>query len=181
MLTSGNYFNTLRIGLDFDDVIVDTISAKDTYLANALGVNYLEDPEYLVTKRKFYSDIEASLDLLKPLPDAAEVISRLCIYGHEIRIVTARGSESELLIPQTILVRLQLNIPVFGVGYQNNKLSYLKGFNIFMDDDPKNLKTLEEEIPNLYLMSTQENIKLVTNCIRVSSWLEFEELVLKES
>lgn len=181
----------MRIALDFDDVCTDTeefgVQAYQE-LAGLSGFEYASRTtlvntglitldEYRTYQEQIYCDLDRAKEKLRFKEGFIEHVARLQEGGHTVGIVTAR-SGTALEIAQYLLSTQGLNLPFVGVGYGNSKAEALKEYDVFIDDDPKNLMDVVDTGIKLFIMTTKENKEFShPDIIRVSSWAEFYELV----
>lgn len=167
------------IGIDFDDVVVDTIYYKRKYLQER-GVNLENPDEYLQVKRALYRDLQASLEYLNFKEGAVESIHKLLQLGFKVKIVTLRGLE-ESKITGIMLNQANLDLPIISVGQGNSKIPFVLDCDVFVDDDPLNLIEMIGTVNRLYLMTTEENSDFINEkIIRVNSWEELLKLLVNE-
>ena len=136
------------ICLDFDGVIADAgalkcqvaeeLTGKRITLAQAngkrmrLGEGPLTPDEWHMVKEKTYGD-PALLDRLLPVPGSIPVIENWLHEGHVVKVVTARIDKNRENAERW-LQRHRIIIPIIGVGPQKNKVPYIAGCDIFVDD-----------------------------------------------
>lgn len=176
----------VKIGVDFDDVIVDCHSLKPILVNAMFDVdvpletfskdflienNLLSAEEYLQMGRKLFSEDHPML----PIDSSLETIGKFVSEGHDVAIVSSRSEEDGTLKPAiNWMKKYNLDVPITGVGYKNSKRDTLKGFDVFIDDDPDNLISLVGVVPHLLLFSSlqNKNQEVPVGAIRVSSWDE---------
>jgi len=173
-----------KIGIDFDDVIVDCHSMKPILVKSMFGVevpinifskeyllknNLLTAEQYLQMGRKLFSEDHP----LSPIELSLETINKFISEGFELEIVSSRSEEGGTLSPAVNwLKKHNLNIPITGVGYKNSKKDALKDFDLFIDDDPDNLVPLVGSVLHLLLFSSiqNKNQEAPKGVTRVSGW-----------
>ncbi len=175
-----------KIGIDFDDVIVDCHSMKPVLVKNMFGIdvpieifskdylfknNLLTPEQYLQMGRKLFTEDHS----LSPIENSLETIQKLISEGFEAEIVSSRSEDGQTLGPaKNWMKKYNLNIPITGVGYKNSKKDALKGFDIFIDDDPDNLVSLIGSVPHLLFFSSiqNKNQEVPAGSTRVANWEE---------
>lgn len=169
----------MKIRLDFDDVMVDTLEFKHVYFQKE-GVSVEDQDRYLEVKKMLYRDLEASMNFLKFRVGALAGIQRLLEIGFDLKVVTQRG-EVESEVARRLLNKVGMSLEIISVGQNNSKLPYLTDCDAFVDDDPKNLLEAIDLVDKLFLMTTVENIEFNhEKIIRVNSWNELVDLLLSE-
>lgn len=173
----------MRIGLDFDDVTVDSHSLKPVVAKVLFGVDIdrsrfrrefvvgkvLSEEQYLRAVREVYSGKYA----LPPVPGAIDGIRALQSAGHDLCIVTNRSEGHQNLKPALLwLKEHSLDIPVTGVPYGTSKAVACEGIDLFVDDDPAKLHQLVGVVPHLLFFCWSHNIheREPEKSTRVHSW-----------
>lgn len=188
----------MKIGIDVDDTIVDTITPMikyaDIYNVEVLGgkptndilgkihtAHYLDELYGWDRKTKFdFFDVyyKNILKECKPLPNAAEAIRKLKQDGHEIYFVTARFSkindcDSAQITKNTLT---ENKIPFDGVVFNADdkaKVCEENGIKVFIDDSLESCKKISRIGSKAYLMSTIMNDGLESKPVeRVNNWDE---------
>jgi len=183
----------LKIGLDFDGVILDSLQLKLCVGKSCFGVEipphllktdalHRERPDLLEVYRKvqniIYND-RASCSFMKPVAGALEVIPHLLSKGHQIVVVTARKDIS-LKIAEEWARQQRLQLQFVGVGYGNSKADAVAGCHAYVDDDFDQLESLIGVVPNLFLFSWEYNLadKPSRAIKRIYSWEELYREIL---
>lgn len=179
--------DTHKIGFDFDGVIADTTTLKQRLAKELYGVSIPEDKckEYMVLKENYLNkeqyralmalvcgDPEIGIQASE-IPGSIATIRVLQQRGDQIKIVTSR-SGAEVDVIHAWLAERGLSLECESVGYGNDKVAAVEGFDVYVDDDLPKLLPLIGRIPVLILFSQPHN-KLVTvpdAITRVYSWDE---------
>jgi len=161
----------VRIGLDFDGVISNSIELKIRLLKEFYGwdvppeairgknlvENYFHsDEEYLRFGGTLYGREYAHL--LKPVEGALIYIPMLCAEGHEITVVSSRNA-AQLEVAEELSSEWGLALEFIGVGYKVKKaeaLARLKA-ELYADDDFHKLVPLQGVVRYLYLCTQAHN------------------------
>lgn len=193
----------MRIGIDVDDTIVDTITPMikyaDIYNEQVLGKNriddslgkihsafYLEELYGWDRKTKFdFFDVyyKKVIEECSPLPNAVQAIQKLKQDGHEIYFVTARFSkindcDSAQITKNTLIDN---KIPFDNVIFDtDDKATSCKehGIKIFIDDSFETCKKIAQNGGKAYLKSTIMNKSVENGQIeRVNDWNEIYDKI----
>lgn len=181
----------MKIGLDFDDVIVMSqgiksrsakdlfgvdIQPKDFRREKVVGQNILTDEQYTQAVRRVYNGTYK----LFPVPNALGTIKFLQKEGHSLKVVTNRSKEQDTLrYAEAWLKEQSLEIEITGVLYGNSKARACCGLDLFVDDDAEKITQLEGIVPHRLVFAWQFNEHLPTplGAQRIESWPEILEYV----
>lgn len=181
----------MKIGLDFDGVIINwaqlksdcikllfnvNLSPKNTCRSFAVRQKILYEHEY-DEMLKFLYENEAAFQLMRPMPGAITFIKILLAQNNDIKIVTARSSRALNL--KEWFNKFKIDVPIkYTAGAKKDVAS--NGLDIFLDDDYRHLKHLVGVVPKLFLMSWwyNEHESLHASCARVYSWEDFYNRIL---
>lgn len=171
----------LKIGLDFDDVIANSIKAKAHIARNQFKIDL--QPHQLSTaivKKEgiipweTYQQIQKSVyyskevhQWLEPIDGAIPHIKKLHSEGNSLRVVTNRDEEPAQYA-RTWQEKHGLTLPLTAVGMGISKTEACQGLDIFVDDDYQKLKPLN--VPHKFWLTTQPDT--VPGVIKVKNWVE---------
>lgn len=181
----------MKIGLDFDGVIADSELmkqrlAKELYgvdiplhLLNRQGVvasGKLTEEEYDDLQDQAYGTRKYSLQIL-PIEGMKPVLIELQ-KNHELVIVTSRD-ERKSAIAQEWLTNQGLTITIRSVGRKNEKTSFCKDVDVFIDNDLYKLEPLIGVVKHLYHFNpySEEQI-LPPGIINVPDWKTFAQEII---
>ncbi len=173
----------MKIGLDFDGVIVDSPIWKPVISERLFGVrpdlrfcsraslneSGLSEAQYEAVKDELYSGSYQ----FKPVDGAVHHIQALISNGCTLKVVTARtGVHLDRAAQLLELYGLPLSIE--GVGYGVSKEAACLGLDVFVDDDVDKIIPLIGKVPHLCLFSWpfNESESVPSGVVRVSSWWE---------
>lgn len=177
----------MKIGLDFDGVIINTPKKKAEVVQSLYGITIpfqlmkkervvlmgLALEQYRKAQQVVYGT-EVGLSA-ESMEGALLYLSRLQKHGHTNVIITARtGADLEIAKEWARIHSLHLRF--FGVGYGVSKaqLAIEIGLDVYVDDDPQRLLELVGLVPHLFLFSWRynEGFKEGEAIRRVVSWKE---------
>lgn len=140
----------MKIGLDFDNVMVQTdrlkpIVAKDLFGVEIPLANYnkeliltkrlLTEDQYQIVARKVYRGGFGPESLL-PVPGTLEYIPMLQNLGHVLCVVTSRSvAHNNLHVVSEWLRLYGFDLPVTGIEYGVPKTEACRDLDVFVDDD----------------------------------------------
>ena len=162
----------LRIGLDFDGVIADSMKIKARVANELFGQkiywgdfkreivvgHWLTEEEYNTVNELTYRSWQYG-KLIEPVAGAKFSIAWFKNLGYDLLIVTSRSGKI-FDVAEQWLEREKLNlIPIIGIGYKKNKAPILSAWSadIYIDDDLDKLLPLVGLIENLFLFSWPYN------------------------
>ncbi len=159
------------IVLDFDGVIADTAALKKTIaermLARAVEPGELSSGRIEAGKSSLtlneYRDIQneaytnpLSIQELAPYPESLETIALWTEKGVQVRVVTARTGDM-LRDAERWLVAHGTPLECVGVGHNESKVEYIRGANVFVDDDPRHVRDATPVTDRAFLMRAPHN------------------------
>jgi len=183
----------MKIGLDFDGVILNCDSlkskvAKELYgldipasyfeLKTLLEKNILTEEQYEEFKEEVYCNKKWK-PLMQPVKDALRYIQKLLKEGHELKIITSRQGPA-LEIAKEWLQEQNIIIDIIGVGYKKSKANSCKGLDLYVDDDLEKLAPLVGIVPVLFLFTSESNRHLevdTKSARRIESWDHFYQTI----
>ena len=179
----------MRIGIDIDDVLVDTSKVMKEYIYkldnNGDILNHMEEimrgeiPNDIVS-RFIDNNIIDILDNVKLKENAKEVLNRIS-SNNEIIFVTSRGEEKFKGSEKTTLEYLEENDIKYNKIIFNafNKAKICKDNNIdvLIDDSIKLCEEAQQEGIKSILFTSIVNMNKETNVKRVENWLELENII----
>ena len=184
----------MNIGLDFDDVVVDTYDlffayaqkytieqlkkepiiedsgdlATSVYPAALLGWTIEEAENFW---KDYYKEILPNVRLK---PFAKEIIERLRKEGHKIIIITSRAEffEGEREITYKYIEKMDLKVDnLIFVQKGKKEIAKENNLDVFIDDNYKHCKTVSETGIKTYIMDLRANRNIVDDKIkRLYSW-----------
>ena len=179
----------MKIGIDLDDVVVDTSKYAYRYLLPLFRGNKeimdnlkdfargkLTNDNMFKVANKYAPKVWKKAKLK---PDALEVLNRLKESGHELIYITARNNN---INPEaeTITYRyfnkhgLPYDKIIFGT-YNKRKTCLDEKVDVFIDDSVDTCNDLDKHTSiTVYLFDSIVNRKLPSNVQRVKSWYELE-------
>lgn len=186
----------LRIGLDFDGVIIDVVQSKvecaSRYFgavipygqfrrAKVVGSGVMTAADYESLMRLVYLDPKVGL-AIPPVKGALDYLPRIIAAGHEVTIITSRDEEM-VAIGRKWCRERGLELKFISVGYGDSKEKAAVGFHLYVDDDLHVLKPMSGAVQNLRLFSQAYNAdEEVPDFIqRVGSWADLYQLVCRLS
>lgn len=182
----------MNIGLDYDDVIVDTYEPyfayaqkymiehlkrepqiidngdinSSAYCTNMHGWTQAEEDDFWYNN--YFEKIET---ISRPKTLAKEVIAKLRSEGHKIIIITSRsGREEELMYRQIEKEGIVVD-KIIGNAIKKGQIAKENDIDVFVDDNYQNCKDVFEQGIKSYLMDIRTNRNLNdVNIPRVYSW-----------
>ena len=120
---------------------------------------------------------------MKPVWGVRTYLKRLAGDEHELAIVRMRTGKSQELAEKWMENQNLPLVPFIEVGWGENrsKAPYLRGFDVFLDDDLDRLEPVAGIVPHLFLFSWGYNLMENESGIatRIHSWKEFYQEVTK--
>ena len=192
----------MNIGIDFDDVIVDTnglyMAYAQKYTIEELGkevssqndgsIGKYEVEQDSWTKEEYdvfwdkYTEPVLSGGIIKPY--AKEVINKLKQEGNKIIVITARwNKELERKITTEFIERLGLKIDKLIMGAEDKgKIAKENNIDVFIDDDMKNCRNVYNQGIKSYVMDMARNRGIADeNIKRLYSWPHIYQEITKLS
>lgn len=187
----------MKIGIDVDGVILDyekgLFAAAEIFdLEKCRGNGKIHLNEFFVQNRydwteqekeKFIKEDFKRVSIEAPImPKAKYVLGKLKEMGHELILISARGTEEESLI-NIVIERFEKENLKFDKSYwkKQNKLEICQAekINCMIDDKPETcLKMAENKISTLYFrgmrgydLEENEYLKEVSNWGEVYRWM----------
>jgi len=180
----------MKIGLDFDGVIVDSHGLKATLLKETCGVDIPVEAcrkviqvhrgkkaykDYCYVQRLVY-ETKKYHQRLEFLPGAHKRIRQLQDRGHEIVIISSRSPMSAILARQWLKAH-DMDIKLIANGRNGSKAPAAQKLKLdtFIDDDLIKLVQLMGVVPALYLFRQPHNLSITNtgqNIRIVESWAD---------
>lgn len=162
----------MKIGLDFDGVVVDSHGLKSALLKEVFGTDvppeacrktiqmhcgkkafkqYRHVQRLVYETKKYHSRLEF-------MPGALRRIQQLQARGHELFIVSSRSPQAGQLARQWLRAQA-LDIPFIATGRHDSKVPTAQrlALDCFVDDDLLKLAQLMGTVPRLYLFRQPHN------------------------
>ncbi|MCX6703255.1 MAG: hypothetical protein NTV02_01010 [Candidatus Zambryskibacteria bacterium] len=177
----------MKIGLDFDGVIADSLAAKVTAAREMFAVSIPPDlcerklimQHQLLTEEQYD---EVNRRVFSGRGVAIEEIHQACLYiqilqahRYNIRVVTSRSNSDRTLACALEWLRVKnQTLKVSGVGYKKSKVDACRGLDVFVDDDLEKLVPLVGTVNHLLLFSspTNRDHEMPSGIHRVDNWWE---------
>jgi len=182
----------LKIGLDFDGVIANTINVKQKLAKKFYNVDIPSNrfKEYMVIEdglltheqyRKLMNNVCGNFDYgleMKEVKDSVQVIKNIISLGCDVCVITSREGD-EVKVAEEWCKKRGLDLKFISVGYGKDKLESAKDLDIYVDDDVPKLVPLIDVVPNIFLWSNEHNKGHVEpeGVIRMDLWGEFEKKI----
>lgn len=167
----------MRIGLDLDGVVVDSINRWIDVLNRVAGTNYRygELPDTHGTPEMAAISDRHELDLLiptSPMPGAREAIAQLRREGHELIVVTARHPRLRGLTEAWLHYHaIQVDRLHFLEGAPKAPVARSEGLDVLVEDTPRHARTVAEAGVPVLLFAAPYNEGLQHPLIhRCSGW-----------
>lgn len=189
----------MRIGLDIDGVIIDS---ERSFEVNAVlfslehfgedriinkEMSHVEDrhawpKEY--EEKWFAEKLIPLAEKSNFMPGACEVIKLLKENGHELIIITARGTMNskmkDVALEQFAKVGLEFDEYYFKVK-DKEKVCKEAGIDVFVDDDYNHcLKAANQGIKTLYFRSIKRKKIYHENIIEINDWGDIYQYIQKQ-
>lgn len=179
----------MRIGIDIDDVLVDTSKIMKEYIIkldnNVDIADHMEEimrgeiPNHIIS-RFIDNNIINIIDNAQIKPNAKEVLERIS-KNNEIVFVTSRGEErfkgSENI---TLNYLKRNNIKYDGIifnAFDKAKICKDNNLDVLVDDSVKLCEEAEKEGIRSIVFTSIVNKDIKTNVKRVDNWLELEKII----
>jgi len=174
----------MKVGLDFDDVVVRSHLLKSVLAENLFGIKIhpknFQKKQILdtgiLTQKQYEEIIRETFSGKYPLVSVRASVKYIFLLqenGHSVRIITRRSHADNTLPPALEWFKAyNLNIHVEGVGYGLSKTEACTGLDLFVDDDIHKLIPLVGVVRNLFhfVWPFDEHERLVDGVIRVNRW-----------
>lgn len=96
------------------------------------------------------------------MPEIQKIAKLYVSRGHDVWVTTARSSESSLMYDNKEIEEVcgKIGVPIDKIQYTNKKPKYLflKGYDIHVDNDPKEILGIQSNLPNTKVFSSLEFI-----------------------
>jgi len=96
------------------------------------------------------------------LPEVQEVAKRFVDKGYDVWVTTARSPKSSIMYDNREVEETcqRVGIPLDKIRYTNQKPKYLflKGYDLHVDNDPKEIVGIQSNLPKTKVLSTLEFI-----------------------
>lgn len=185
----------MRIGIDVDNTITDTIPVFKKYCKkyneevvkrnvpmNEVGfaiTNLYEEWTQEEKQDCYLKYIDIAREEVEVKPNAKEVIQKLKQENNYIHIITARNKG--ILDPYEATKKyLQKNGIVYDeLAIKKDKKQYCidNNIDILIDDEPNNIKEVSEIIPVIVFEAKHNEICNGKNIIKVKTWDEVYEVI----
>lgn len=183
---------SIRIGIDFDGVLVDCTELKKEMAQHMYGVDigstickeHAVVREGLLTREQYralMSQVCGNPNIglrMRAMDGGVEHLKRLLDSGQSLKIITARADDDLEVAKEWCRIN-QLDIDFVSVGYRGSKVEAARGLHVYLDDDLDKLLPLQGIVPHLFLFSWPHNAQEQTpgSIMRISSWDEFVAIV----
>jgi uncharacterized HAD superfamily protein len=181
----------MRIGFDFNGVVINNTHTKTEVAKKYLGLSLRPENTTLATlggaiSRRDYEMVQdltyGTSELLSAPPhsDTSRYYLERFMQTQEVFIVSRIQPRGVQFGKQWLREHWIKPDSLVSVGPGGDKRTVLRhNFDVYIDDDPEQLKELEGLIPNLFLINTPANRTLKTPwCMqRVNDWQELDERI----
>ncbi len=178
----------MKVGLDFDGVIIDVGKLKSESARRLYGIyipperfkkdivvgsGILTLGQYKYLQKQIYDSNGFGLKM-EPVKDVLEIIPNLQVQGFDLKIISSRIGNG-IDIAKKWIEKYNLNIPIIGAGWENNKAIFCKGLDVYIDDDLDKLEPLIDIVRYRFLFSWGYNkdVELDNIAHRIESWQHF--------
>ena len=184
----------MKIGIDMDDVIVDTsitmkkyiekFDAKEDIYKHMEEVMRGETPTENIN-RFFKENIIEIFKNVEVKENAREVIKRLLENGNEIYIITSRGNTKDIFrgSKEITIEYLKINsinyTKVIYDSYNKAEICKENKIDIMIDDSIKHCENILNKNIKSILFTSEVNKNIETKLTRVNNWLELEKVINK--
>jgi hypothetical protein len=182
----------MKIGLDFDGVIIDCGNLKmvgaielfGIYIPEekfkkeiVIGENLLTVEQYRELQEYIYENPDVGLKM-KPVEGALEYLPRLINDGHQVKIITSRIGKS-LEVAKQWSSNQVLKLDIIGVNYGESKAQAAVGLDLFVDDGLDKLNELIGIVPRLYMFTWgyNDHIDAGKKIQRLASWKQLYSII----
>ena len=179
----------MKLGIDIDDVLVDTSKLMLDYIKNINNnediLNHMEEimrgeiPDNIVSKF-INSSIANILDNVQLKPNAKKVLEKL-EKNNEIVFITSRGDKKIKGTEEVTLNYLKKNNIAYKKiifnAYNKAKICKENNIDILIDDSVKLCEEAQKEGIKTILFTSIVNKNKQTNIKRVNNWLELEKII----
>lgn len=179
----------MKLGIDIDDVLVDTSKLMLDYIKNINNnediLNHMEEimrgeiPDNIVSKF-INSNIANILDNVQLKPNAKKVLEKL-EKNNEIVFITSRGDKKIKGTEEVTLNYLKKNNIAYKKiifnAYNKAKICKENNIDILIDDSVKLCEEAQKEGIKTILFTSIVNKNKQTNIKRVNNWLELEKII----
>lgn len=180
----------MRIGVDIDDVLVDTSELIKEYIAkfdtSGNMTEHIEEimrgeiSEKILPKIIDWKIINA-IKKVKLKPNAKEVLERLG-KTNEIIFITARGDEKVEGVEKSTINFLKKNDIKYDLiifkAHDKAKICKENNIDLLIDDSIKFCEEAEKEGIRAIVFNSSVNKERKTNIERVDSWEELEKIII---
>lgn len=179
----------MRIGIDIDDTICDTLEFVLPYCCKYYGINYSEVKDYPISyfidnygyydfAKKYYGKIMPYVPLKK---DVVKYLDKLKKRGHQIIFITARsnrGYDNPYQLTYDYLVKNNVPFDTLITDAEKKDLACIEEeIEIYIDDDLNNCMAVSNKGIKTYLICKQKNknLKIVKNFKQIYKLIKKEE------
>lgn len=178
----------MRIGIDLDDTICDTMEIVQRRVEKYASIQHLNPLDIMnddnlknIFFNEYLEDIYTNVEIKK---ETAKVLKRIKNRGNQLYIITARDSnqyphiENVMEITSKWLDNHNIKVDEIIVGvYGEDKANVCKKnkIDLMIDDDPYNYKMIMAKGINCLLFDDHEKYDLRDNY--VTDWLQIEEYI----
>jgi 5'(3')-deoxyribonucleotidase len=172
----GDFYGAMReIAADWLDKPLDLLTEDVSFGLDEWGISefggYDRLHRYAVTQRNLFRN-------MKPVKNASAVLRKLSTAGIRIRIITQRlflKYFHKTTITQTVDWLDSYDIPYWDLCFMKDKGAV--GAHVYIDDSPKNIKSLRDNSCKCIVFSNSTNKGL--RGPRADNWLDVERLVMQ--
>lgn len=187
----------LKIGLDFDGVIMDNTKMKAAQIKQSYGISLLPRVfnrsftaegaprgltrwQYIEAKREVYWR-PRSVQHMIPIPGAIDCIRQLLTAGHKIVVICSRSRRSAGLVREWLCDH-GLPLAVEHVGMRNDDKSEAArkhALDVFVDNDLAKLRKLDGVVPHKILFTWYDNFQQDEDdeALRVIGWYDLRDAI----
>lgn len=185
----------MRIGIDIDDTMTNTFDYLMPYIAEffKIDINYLKNnnisysnlpkemkEEEFEFAKKYYDNVIPKTPFK---PKVGEYINKIKNLGNEIIIITARDKRLYTDEYKTTIKELKdnnINYDKLICDFDKAKVCKNEKIDLFIDDSIENCNNVDKLGIKTLLFNSKNNIRVETKLIRVNSWEEIYEKIIKK-
>lgn len=186
------------IGIDLDDTLTCLLKPKIKTAKKYIKLHNLKAKLVRKDSHLFYQlfnwDIETSnkfwwecadgmLLKVKPCMFVKSILKKLSNQGHKLLIISARGKDAHINPFNLSYNWLKNNNLVYDELFVEQKdksvMCLQKNVDLFIDDQPDNLKILQTVGIKTVLIKASHNIKTDYNGLKAHNWLQIYKIIQK--